>query len=783
MSGDKGIENDNDMDISHKYNLPDGINIRKIVQSIPSHLWENNMDMAMYLGLKKMDIFNKEDYLNRYPNIRINNFDPILHYIMFGKSEGKFFRMKKEGNDKKNISVIIPTYNSGKFIERAINSVLEQTFQSFEIIIYDDSSIDDTIEVIEKYLKKYDYIKLICGEKNMGQGVGRNIALKHAEGKYITFLDSDDYYNDINYFQYLINTIQDYDADVIITSYMRQKNNSFKKDEIREGSFTNISGAQLFLNREFGSHGPCAKLYKSNLAKKYQFSECGYSQDVKYVLDVILHANKVISKKYYGYVYYNDNYSSWRPKKITNLHFFSSIRLIFDILITLLEYDNKNNNKINTGKFLDIYRADHKKRIITYLNTNRNDRFVENLLIHVGKFISIIMYAINDSTINRQFLTYVNTGKNLSQNKYDKCYGYIEEQTKYLDRLLNDQPPTKGLIVIYLTRLAFGGLERVACEMGNILSKYYEVVYLVDDISNCTYKVFGKIFKADLFDAHILTLLSKSKYIIDFKYKSIKHEFPIIKYCLDNYSNKYILTVHNTKTFYDYTEKVFEYLPDNDLNNIHKILCVSSAVSNIVKSKYDNIKNIDVLYNPVNMNNINKYEPCDENNFILFAGRLSATEHKGIDILINSYHQCVSKSKYSLFLAGSGNLDNKIVEMIKEYHLENKIKILGFKENIYSYMKSAKFVIAPSRWEGFSMTLIESLACDTPVLTTRTGGANEVINNNINGCFININDVSDTAYKIDYMCNSFIKRNGVCRESVKKFDVCNYEKNILNILK
>jgi glycosyltransferase involved in cell wall biosynthesis len=89
------------------------------------------------------------------------------------------------------ISVIIPTYNRANLIEKAIKSVLKQTYQDFEIIIVDDGSTDNTEEIIRgfkdkrvKYIKKY--------KMNRGISVARNIGIKIARGKYIAFLDSDD---------------------------------------------------------------------------------------------------------------------------------------------------------------------------------------------------------------------------------------------------------------------------------------------------------------------------------------------------------------------------------------------------------------------------------------------------------------------------------------------------------------------------------------------------------------------------------------------------------------
>ena len=92
-----------------------------------------------------------------------------------------------------NISVIIPTFNSKKTIERAVNSVVNQTFKSFEIIIVDDCSTDiECKEVLRILANKYNYIKVMFLEKNSGPSTARNTAWNIAKGKYIAFLDSDD---------------------------------------------------------------------------------------------------------------------------------------------------------------------------------------------------------------------------------------------------------------------------------------------------------------------------------------------------------------------------------------------------------------------------------------------------------------------------------------------------------------------------------------------------------------------------------------------------------------
>ncbi|MFC4025018.1 glycosyltransferase family 2 protein [Oceanobacillus longus] len=90
------------------------------------------------------------------------------------------------------ISVITPSYNAEKFIGNTIESVLNQTYPTWEMVIVDDRSTDNTPSIVKEYMKRDNRIKLIILEENSGSAVARNTAMENAKGQYIAFLDSDD---------------------------------------------------------------------------------------------------------------------------------------------------------------------------------------------------------------------------------------------------------------------------------------------------------------------------------------------------------------------------------------------------------------------------------------------------------------------------------------------------------------------------------------------------------------------------------------------------------------
>lgn len=90
------------------------------------------------------------------------------------------------------VSIITPSYNSSAYIEETIHSILLQTYSNWELLITDDCSTDDSVEIIQRYVSRDSRIKLFQLEKNSGAGVARNFSIKKASGRFIAFCDSDD---------------------------------------------------------------------------------------------------------------------------------------------------------------------------------------------------------------------------------------------------------------------------------------------------------------------------------------------------------------------------------------------------------------------------------------------------------------------------------------------------------------------------------------------------------------------------------------------------------------
>lgn len=113
-------------------------------------------------------------------------------------------------HNNKLISVIVPAYNAEKYIGKCIDSVLAQTYRDWELISVDDGSQDGTLGILKRYAKADCRIRVIRQVENQGPGIARNTGIAEAKGKYVVFIDSDDYIEK-DYFQLL----SEHDEDVV----------------------------------------------------------------------------------------------------------------------------------------------------------------------------------------------------------------------------------------------------------------------------------------------------------------------------------------------------------------------------------------------------------------------------------------------------------------------------------------------------------------------------------------------------------------------------------------
>ena len=166
--------------------------------------------------------------------------------------------MKVKKMKEEKISIIIPIYNAEKYIERCLKSIINQTYQNLEILVINDGSTDGTIKYIEE-IKKNDERIIIINKNNEGVSIARNIGISQSTGKYITFIDADDWLEP-NAIEILYDEIKKNNVDIVRGNYYRnydennmvQPNNYISKYEnikLNEDNYINNFIEDLYLER------------------------------------------------------------------------------------------------------------------------------------------------------------------------------------------------------------------------------------------------------------------------------------------------------------------------------------------------------------------------------------------------------------------------------------------------------------------------------------------------------------------------------------------------------
>lgn len=165
------------------------------------------------------------------------------------------------------ITIIIPVYNTEKYLRKCLDSVLNQSFQDFELLCIDDHSVDSSAEILREYAKKDSRIRLFFNESNKGQALARNVGLEHAGGNYVCFVDSDDYI-DPNFLADLYKMAEKTGAEVVMNYHLLCESNA-GVSEYHHPSMPEIPASGCFFTKESAivncCFGLCLSLYKRTL--------------------------------------------------------------------------------------------------------------------------------------------------------------------------------------------------------------------------------------------------------------------------------------------------------------------------------------------------------------------------------------------------------------------------------------------------------------------------------------------------------------------------------------
>ena len=247
------------------------------------------------------------------------------------------------------VSVIIPVYNAGKYIERCIQSIQKQKYENIEIILINDGSIDDSQFICQKLKEKDNRIRLI-NKKNEGVSVARNTGLKYVTGKYITFIDSDDWIEE-NYIHKLVNGFQYENVDIVCCNYFEDSlNKCVRKMSFESKIIDKEEALNCFSPYYFTS--VWGKLFKREIVENLEFeSNIYYSEDTLFYTEAVLKADKVYWIQDALYHYYINTNGALKNKDINKFYtdFIARKQIVF-----LCKY---NNELYNRAKYMALLSA------------------------------------------------------------------------------------------------------------------------------------------------------------------------------------------------------------------------------------------------------------------------------------------------------------------------------------------------------------------------------------------------------------------------------------------
>lgn len=201
------------------------------------------------------------------------------------------------------ISVIIPVYNVEAYLHECIDSVINQTYKNFEIILVDDGSTDSSGKICDEYVEKDDRITVIH-QKNSGPSKTRNTGLENANGKYIYFLDSDDFIEN-NALELLINTAESNDADLVFFDARSFSDDGaeIKQGYVVKGTYEPKSGYEILTRLHDNKDYHCAIYllfikHQLLIDNKISFLESAYcSEDMLFTYQIYCSAQKAVQCK------------------------------------------------------------------------------------------------------------------------------------------------------------------------------------------------------------------------------------------------------------------------------------------------------------------------------------------------------------------------------------------------------------------------------------------------------------------------------------------------------
>lgn len=283
------------------------------------------------------------------------------------------------------VSVIVPVYNTEKYLKNCIDSLLKQNFDDYEIIVINDLSPGNAEEIIKSYNdKKIVYIK---NKTNKGIGYNRNLGIKKAKGEYVCFIDSDDYVRE-DFISKMYNYSKENNLDLCVCDYVNvdEEGNKLKEFNLSDFCITNYEENNKILCEI--NLAPWNKLYKKDMLvkNKIEFSETLKYEDLSFVALSIKNSKKIgkINEQLNYYTIHNNSETTTRDKRVFDI--FKQLDIV--------------RNEYKSGKYLD------ELTVSVLLNYTIQQRYQIDKDTQ-SKFIDDAFKYLNDNNIDYKHSEYI----------------------------------------------------------------------------------------------------------------------------------------------------------------------------------------------------------------------------------------------------------------------------------------------------------------------------------------------------------------------------------------
>lgn len=316
----------------------------------------------------------------------------------------------------KKISVIVAVYNTEKYLDRCIESLLNQTYKNMELVIVEDCSTDSSRKLLKKY-KGNKNIKVFYNRENRGLSYSRNYGLKKSTGDFIGYIDSDDYVEP-DYYEKLMSSIKDNKSDIAICDIKLVDEQTNKIQRCK--CYANDFDVHSVVNNSFAASA-CNKLFKRKNIEKYPFAEGKVNEDIAVVIPTVIQAKKIsYADTCYFYVQ--------RGGSIQNSKFSDKRFDIFDGVKTTLERI-KNEQDYEFYKNAIIY---NQLILLLMFAIPKERNFIKRY-----KFLKKFNELSKDYKItkNNNYLEYLENSKRINQIYYKNLVSFNEKKMILLDNV------------------------------------------------------------------------------------------------------------------------------------------------------------------------------------------------------------------------------------------------------------------------------------------------------------------------------------------------------------